>query len=296
MLDSMFHNDEFINLMMKKERSFFDINIGMGNRLFSVNNNLLNAGQSQTNKIYYKPTIGYYHKKGFAVSLGSYLAADNGKLKVYQYAVSPSYGFINKNISANISYTRFIEDSVESFDISPFKNDFYASFIYKKTWLRPGIAIGYSFGKQVEYFDTAFWIVNRVVHLRDTVTTRLSAFSVTLSASHQWTFYELLGKKDAFQFQPALLLNGGSQRWNITHSNSVLNRRTVVQNYLKRRFGDGSGTAKFTVQSVAFSALATYYYGKFYVQPQLYLDYYLPTTTEKRLTSLFSVSAGFSFH
>ena len=37
-----------------------------------------------------------------------------------------------------ISYTRFIEGSTASFDVSPFKNDFYASALYKKTWIRTG--------------------------------------------------------------------------------------------------------------------------------------------------------------
>ncbi|MFZ1784301.1 MAG: hypothetical protein WAU23_03805 [Ferruginibacter sp.] len=295
LLDSMFNNDEFIKLMMKKEKSFVDVNIGMGNRLFSISNNSLNAGQSQTDKIYYKPSVGYFHKSGLAIALSGYLASDNGKLKSYQYAVSPSYTFSNKKFTAGISYTRFFEDSVESFTASPFKNDFFASATYKKTWLRPAIAVGYAFGKQTEYFDTSFWFFNRVVHLRDTITTKLSAFSLTLSASHQWSFYELLGKKDAFQLQPAVLFNAGSQRWNIAHSNSFFGRRPVIQNYLKQRFGDGSESEKFNLQSVALSVLATYYYGRFYLQPQLYLDYYLPTTTEKRLTSLFSLTAGVTF-
>ena len=50
------------------------------------------------------------------------------------------------------------------------------------------------------------------------------------------------------------------------------------------------------IQSAAFLVTFTYYYDRFYLQPQLYLDYYLPEISEKRLTSLFSVTAGFSFY
>lgn len=302
-LDSMFKNDEFIKLMLAKDKSYFDVNMGIGNGTFSLKNNALNAGQAITNKIYYSPSVGYHHKSGFALTLNSFLANDEGSFKMYQYAISPSYTYNKKNVTAGISYTRFIEGAAASFDISPFKNDLYASITYKKPWIEPGLAIGFSFGKQIEYFDTAFWrrsidspYTYRVIHVRDTITTRLSGLSLTLSATHKWNFYKLINKKDALVLQPALLLNAGSQKWNTSHSSSLNNRLPIVQNYLKRKFGDGSSSASFSLQSAAFLAAATYYYGKFYLQPQLYLDYYLPSTTEKRLTTLFSVVAGFSFY
>lgn len=297
LLDSMFRNDEFIKLMFaKNKKSYVDLNVGMGNSIFSKKNNALNAGQAQTNKLYFTPSVGYYHKSGLAFYVTGYLTNDDGALKIYQYAVSPSYNFSNKNFEAGISYTRYIEGSGTSFEINPFKNDFYVNGVYKKTWVEPGIALGYSFGKQEEYYDTAFWFLNRIVHIRDTITTRLSGLSLTVSAAHEWNFYRLLNKKDALQLQSAVLMNAGSQKWNITHSSSLFDRRPVVQTYLKRRFGEGTTSSAFNIQSAAFSVTCTYYYGKFYLQPQLYLDYYLPETSEKRLTSLFSVTAGFSFY
>ncbi len=302
LLDSMFNNDEFIKLMMGKDRSYVDVNFGMGNGIFSLKNNALNAGQAQTDKIYYKPSVGYYHKSGLAFTLSGFAATDDGALKMYQYAISPSYMYSNKKFSAAISYTRIIEGSSASFDVSPFKNDFYASALYKKTWIQPGIAVGFSFGKQVEYYDSSFWFYPqppeppRIIHLRDTITTKLSGFSLTLSAGHTWYFWELINKKDWLQIQPTFMLNTGSQKWNTVHSNRIFRNFPRLANYLKKRFGDGSGSEKFNLQSAAFAAKLTYYYGKFYLQPQIYLDYYLPTTTEKRLTSLFSVTAGFSFY
>lgn len=294
-LDSMFKNDEFIKLMMAKKKSYFDVNLGIGNGIFSLKNNALNAGQAVTNKIFYTPSAGYYNKSGFALMAYGFLTSDQGSLKMYQYAISPSYAYQGKAIDAGISYTRFIEGASASFEVNPFKNDFYSTVILKKTWIEPGLAVGYSFGKQVEYYDTAFWVLNRIVHIRDTITTKLSGFYVTLSATHKWNFFNLINGKDALQVQPALLLNAGSQKWNISHSSSLINRRPLVQNYLKARYGDGSASASFNLQSAGFLAEVTYYYGKFYCQPQVYLDYYLPSTTEKRLTTLFSVTAGFTF-
>lgn len=297
LLDSMFQNDEFIKLMMAdKAYSLVDLSIGIGNGIFSLNNNALNAGQAQTSKIYYTPSAGYHHKTGLGVTVSGFFAADKGNLKMYRYAISPSYTYSNKNFTAGLSYTRFIEGSAASFELSPFKNDFYTSARYKKSWLQPGIAFGYSFGKQTEYYDTSFWLLNRMVHIRDTITTKLSGLSASLSATHVWNFDKVLGKKDHLQLQPVIMLNAGSQKWDITHSSSFLNRRPVVQNYLKSRYGDGTTSSKFNLQSLGFSAALSYYYGRFYLQPQFYFDYYLPTTTEKRLTSLFAVVAGFIFY
>lgn len=300
LLDSMFNNDEFIKLFTKKNKSYVDLSVGIGNSIFSIKNNALNAGQAQTNKIYYTATAAYLHKSGLGLSATGFSAEDDGRLQMYQYAISPSYTYSNKKMTAGISYTRFIEGSYAGFDISPFKNDIYASGIYKKTWLQPGIAIGYSFGKEKEYYDSVFWFnpqppaQPRIIHLRDTIITRLSSFSVSLSATHKWVFWELLSKKDGILVQPTIMLNASNQKWNTTHSSRLFNNFPRLANYLKRRFGDGSGSEKFNVQSLGFATTVTYYLGKFYLQPKFYLDYYLPSTTENRLTSLFSVVAGFT--
>jgi hypothetical protein len=120
-LDSMFRNDEFIKLMTGKKKSYFDINTGAGNGIFSLTNNSLNAGQAETEKIFYTSSVGYNHKSGFAVAFNAFVSPDNGSLKIYQYAIDPSYSYYGKNINAGISYTRFIEGSATSFDVSPSK-------------------------------------------------------------------------------------------------------------------------------------------------------------------------------
>jgi len=294
-LDSMFKNDEFIKLMYGKPKSYFDINAGIGNGIFSLRNNQLNAGQAETEKIFYTGSAGYNHKSGFAIAFNAFMSSDNGSLKIYQYALNPSY-YYGKNINAGISYTRFIKGSVTSFDVSPFKNDLYGNIVYKKTWIEPGLAIGYSTGKIVEYLDTSFWFyppppsLPRVIHLRDTITTKLRSVSVTLSASHKWNFFGVMSRSDAIRLQPSLLLNGGSHTWTSTNKK----QRLFFKNYFKRMYGDGISSESFKFQSLAFLAELTYYYNKFYFQPLLYLDYYLPSTTEKRLTTVFSVVAGFT--
>ena len=84
MLDSMFKNDEFIKLMMGKDKSYFDVNVMMSNGIFSFDNNALNAGQARTNKIYYTPSVSYNHKSGLGISINGSFATDDGSLKMYQ--------------------------------------------------------------------------------------------------------------------------------------------------------------------------------------------------------------------
>ena len=77
----MFMNGAFVQLMMdaRKNKSYFDIGIGMGNGMFSIKNNTLNAGQAITSKLFYTPTLAYYHKSGFR-SAQAFAANDDGKL------------------------------------------------------------------------------------------------------------------------------------------------------------------------------------------------------------------------
>lgn len=301
MLDSMFRNDEFFKLLKDGNRSYFDINIGLGNGVFSQRNNNLNTSQSETQKVFFTPSVSYYHKSGAALTLNGNLMNDQGRMRMYQYSINPSYTYDDRNFTAQLSYTWYVKGKDVSLNPSPFQNDFYLAGVYKRTWIEPGIMAGYSTGRSKEYFDTSFWFnppapfPPRIVHIRDTILTKVKGFTLSLTASHEWDFEKLLSSKDALSLHPTLLLNAGSQKWTISHSSSLSRRRPIVQDALKDRYGDGTSTESFNLQSIAFSGEMTYYFGKFYLQPQVYLDYYLPSTTAKRLTTLYAILLGFSF-
>jgi hypothetical protein len=52
----------------------------------------------------------------------------------------------------------------------------------------------------------------------------------------------------------------------------------------------------FAFQSIALALSTDYYIGNFVISPNFYIDYYLPPTTEKRLSNLFSFSIGYTFY
>ncbi len=274
--------------------SYVFVSANVGNRLFSLHNNQLNAKQSTSSTLVYNPSAGYFHKSGFSFSAGAYLLNDAVKgFGVTQYSITPAFDLTGSdNFSFGASYTRnFVKDEFSSYS-SPIQNDFYTSFAYKKPWIEPGISFGYSTGeyKQSIIKDTTINNIRRVIY--DTATSKLTSFSMMLSASHSFDWYGLLKKGDGFDIAPALLLNFGSSNTNISHNTNAPNllRLLTKKGKLRRQ-----QTNKFQAESLGLNIDCNYTIGNFSLNPQLYLDYYLPSTTEQKFTQVFTLSVGYSF-
>ncbi|MBP6304069.1 MAG: hypothetical protein KA501_11840 [Bacteroidia bacterium] len=290
-LDSMFKNDEFFKLMMGpgKKKSYFDVRVNAGNQLLSTTNNNTNAGglKSQFTLI---PTVGYYHKSGFGLDLSAFCTSDSGSFKPYQYAISPYFEYNGKSVYAGLSYTRYITDKSSNLSPNPFQNSFYGNFIYTKPFIEPGISISYTTGD----FTDSVEIRDIIRGILRNVKMKISDFSIAPYIQHQFYFYKLFSKNDRLNFSPAILLIAGRQQVRIP---GLDNERWVkyfpnLRRRLKNRFESDS---RFQLQSVAASLTIRYMYKKFYISPNFYIDYYLSSTTEKRLTTVFSFVVGFSF-
>ena len=281
-LDSMFKNDEFIKLMMGKDKSYFDIHVAGGNQLLSTTNNNSNAGQLKSS-FALVPTIAYTHKSGFGLAVSVFFASDSGQFKPYQYAISPYFVYYGKSYNVALAYSRYIFNTASNFSPNPFQNDFYGSFVYTKTFIQPGLSISYSTG---QFSDTV-----RVLGVIRDVKVKVTDFSLSPYIQHDFYFYKLFSKEDGLSLEPCLKLIAGRQQLKVPGINRIADRPRL-KTYLKNRF---EADSKFQLQSLAGSINIKYQYKKFYISPDLYVDYYLPSTTEKRLTTLFSVTAGFSF-
>lgn len=279
MLDSMLKNDQFLQLFAEKNKSFLDISLSGTNQLFSLYNNNANVAQLQPRFVLI-PAVGYYHKSGLGISANVFLTTDNGQFKAYQYAVSPFYRFQKKNWEASFAYTRYIAGNTSELSKNPFQNDFYIKGGYRKTWIEPGLAIGLTTG---HFTDTAV-----ILSTIRTAKFRISDFSLAASGKHEFYFFELMSKEDGLSITPAVMLIAGRQRIDAEGLSRFSNRPRVL-NFLKNRFNSNSG---FRVQSIAGSLDMKYQLKKFYFNPNLYLDYYLPETNEKRFTAVFAITAG----
>jgi hypothetical protein len=300
-LDSMLQNDALAQMLDSLNtidaKSSFDVSIGFGNRLFSLSNNSLTADQADVRKLIVTPSVSYYHKSGFGVSLTTFLGSDSGTARVFQTGITPSYDYAGKKLSAGIAYTRYFDNKSLSVSPSPFQNDLYAYVSAEKGLLQPGLAIGYASGKYKEYTDSIRMrpVPLPPIRILDTTTYTLKDFSLMGSVKHDFEFFQVLGKNDGLLISPQVMLIAGSQKFTSVSTTTAITRQPQGGALRVRRKSSATDKTGFSLQSAAFSLDIDYSTGKFYIRPQLYLDYYLPQTDGNRLTSTFSCVLGVSF-
>lgn len=274
-------------------QSYLFANIGIGNRLFSMKNAALNAKQSTTNVIIYSPSLGYFHKTGLGLTAGASLLKEVDGFGANQFSLSPSFDLTgNKNIAFGISYTHYFVKNKFSLYASPVQNDLYTSLRYKKSWLQPGIAIGYSTGeyKEAKFKDTVIAGIRRRFY--DSATYKLTAFSLMFSAGHQFTWYNVLNKLDGVSFTPTLIANAGSGKTTISHKTNAI----ALFNFLNKRGRIPKlQTDQFEMQSMGLNLDLAYNVGNFTFEPQWYLDFYLPATDSQRWSQVFTFNVGYTF-
>jgi hypothetical protein len=126
----------------------------------------------------------------------------------------------------------------------------------------------------------------------------ISDLSLMLSVRHDFYFLKLLSKKDYIRLTPQLSFTGGTQQFGF---NSLSNSSLTVSNRSKNinvvtSQQDLALEDRLQFQPLSVTALlrTEYATGKFFIQPQFYLDYYFPAP-EKNLTASFLINAGFIF-
>ncbi len=294
--DSAAIMQDLLNLLDSTDEpsSYGLVTFGIGNRLFSLHNNQLNAQQSTSATLVYNPSIGYFHKSGFSLSGGAYLLNDAEKgFGITQYSLTPAFDLQGSDkFNFGVSYTRYFVKDEFSVYSSPVQNDFYTSFSYKKPWIEPGIALGYSTGeyKQSIIKDTAINNIHRVIY--DSATFSIKSFSAMLSAGHRFDWQNVFKKADGFELSPSLLLNFGSSTTNIAHKTNAPNLLKLLtkKGKLRRQISNN-----FQAESLGLNIDCSYTVGKLSINPQMYFDYYLPSSTEQKFTQVFTLSVGYSF-
>jgi hypothetical protein len=218
LLDSMFKNDEFIKLMMKKDKNYLDVSMGIGNGEFSTNNNAANA-TAVNRQLIYTPAVTYRLKNGLSFGVSPFITGDSsGKPEIYQTALTAGYDYYGKTIYAGGSYTRYLSNQNKYNSKSLYQNDLFAYIKLAKGMFQPGIMLGYVDGK---YKELIYRIRDTVIHLpnpppngRDTVIKRVfkdstdnktSYFTVSATVGHDFYFYKVFSKKDELDFIPTLI-------------------------------------------------------------------------------------------
>ncbi len=295
MLDSMAMDLALLKDLLGENESYFNVNMNLGNQLFSRNNYSLNSQQSTENVMSFKPGAGYYHKSGLSLSGLGYLNLSNSKGGFYQYSITPAYDYSGGGkLSGGVSYTRYFtkaKDTLPDF-ATPYDHEFYGYLFLTKGVIQPGLMLGYATGKYTSVFrGRVRGPQGNQVFVIDSQKTKQADFSVSASVQHDFNWYDVLSANDGLSFTPMLMLNAGSSNTTIlSHSNKL------VSNFVAKRPDNRFRIVNegFQFYSLGLSLNLMYEIGKFYVQPETYFDYYF-LETDKKFTSLFSITTGLNF-
>lgn len=315
-MDDSLDYDELLNELglfldsILAPRSYFLANLSVNSGYFNFTDRS-NTRIHIERKTIWSPALGYYHKGGLGISVTGNIINDGNQSNLYQYAVSPSYDFLkDRKLVTGVAYTRYFTKDRLNFYTSPLQNEVYGYFLWRKSWLQPGITANYGWGSRSDYqqrkiiyadlvadnlpdrprpgnlidWDTATIIEKNTESIVD--------FTVTGSLRHDFYWLNLFSDKDYIKFTPLLSLLAGTQRFGY-------NQTTVTSGGGRRiNFAYNSGTKnisledKFKLLSLSLYLRAEYTVGKFFFQPQIVADYYLPATRDN-LSTMFSVNVGF---
>lgn len=300
--DTTFDYDELLDELdifldsLLMPRSYFLASISAGSGYFNYvkRNNKLET----VKKGVLTPTIGYYHKKGPGLTLSGNIIDDGEQLNLYQFSVSPSFDFIqNHDWVSGIAYTRYFTKDSLPFYSSPLQNEFNAYVLWRKLWLQPGITASYGWGSRTEYKKQEKYIKllrlkRRLGYVFTTNTQEdISDFSVAASVRHSFYWMHILGEKNYLKFTPQLSFSAGTQKFGFNRTTSTYPVNVRNSSNLLYNTGDVSVDEKLKFQPLSLSLYLRpeYNIGKFFIQPQFILDYYIPA---ENLAALFSINAG----
>lgn len=279
-------------------RNYFLVSASASNGYFNFKNNTGTRVEPKK-KLVFSPVIGYYHKTGPGLTLSANGTNTNDGFTMYQYMVTPSIDFIqSRKWVGGFSYTRyFTKDSVK-FYISPLQNELNAYFFWRKSWVQPGVSLSYGWGSRQELKKRERYLL--LIRPRPVIVTTtnesITDFSINTSLRHSFYWLDLSRHNDYIKFTPMIVFSAGTQRYGFNQATMYYvnrpaktgtigynNRNTVLDNNID-----------FQAQSLSLYLRPEYNIGKFFIQPQVILDYYFPGA-DNNFTAVFSINAGFMF-
>jgi hypothetical protein len=291
--------ESFLDSLLTPD-SYFLASVSLGKRYFNFTSKtdlFIKAAQKFT----YTPTLGYYHHSGLGITANSFIVKDPRNVNVYQHAISPSYDYLkDKNLATGISLTKYFTKDSLPFYTTPLQNELYAYFTYRKWWLRPTVALSYGWGSRSDYQERQELITSLRLRLRGytIINTKESVkdFSIVTSLRHDFYWLNVLARKDHIRFTPQLSLASGTQQFGFNMSSNSY--ATIVRTNSNVLFNSQNvalyDKIKFQPLSLTMYLRTEYSIGKFFIQPQIIFDYYLPASSNN-FNTIGSLNAGFMF-
>jgi len=301
-----YYNDLFNELdnfldSLTAPRTFFIVNATVANNYFNFTNTSSTL-MAVDRKMSLTPSLGYYHKSGLGLSASTVIANDGDKWNAFQYLISGSYDYLkNKDFFTGASLTHYFTKDSLSFYTSPLENEASVYFTYKKAWVKPSITAIYGWGSKTAYEQQEKMIkllrkrTNAGYTVVETVE-KVNDFTVSASVRHDFYWLDKLGPRTSLRFTPLLVFTSGTQRFGFNQtSNSYLlpqkSSNNILYNTENVQLDSRHGFQPLSVTAFLKSEAS---WDKFYVQPQIGFDYYLPAK-QNNFTTAFAVSVGATF-
>ncbi|MBD0299384.1 MAG: hypothetical protein ICV82_03730 [Nitrososphaera sp.] len=140
-------------------------------------------------------------------------------------------------------------------------------------------------------------VIDTIPGITHTITTEnVSDLSVTVSVKHDFYWLNVLFKKDYFRLTPQISFVSGTQRFGFNQVANFfrLDKKSAVSNLYSSKTVTLEDTQKFQPLSLAGFLKSEFSMGKFFLQPTVIFNYYLPGT-DNIISTTFNVNTGFIF-
>jgi hypothetical protein len=186
------------------------------------------------------------------------------------------------------------------FYTTPLQNELYGYFTYRKLWIRPTIAASYGWGSRKDYMKRESVIqdlrLRRSGYTYINTEESVSDFSLLLSVRHDFYWLDVIAFNDHIRFTPQITLTSGTQKFGFNQTSSTY--ATVVRTGSNVLYSTEEiyldDQIKFQPLSLSLFLRGEYAIKKFFIQPQLALDYYFPAE-KNNFATMFSLNLGFMF-
>ena len=141
------------------------------------------------------------------------------------------------------TWNYFTKDSLP-FYTSPLENEVNAYFLWRKSWLQPGITASYGWGSKTEYEERIRYIKLLRLRKRGSIlidrqtTEEIADFSLAASLRHSFYWMHVLGEKDYVKFTPQFVFSAGTQKFGFNRTTSAYAVNTRLASYLLYNSGD----------------------------------------------------------
>jgi len=293
--DALFSELDDLLDSLSKPRSLAVFNLAVGQSYLNFDKQT--AASESNKRLIYTPSLGYFHKSGLGLNLGTSFINDGTKFGPFQHVITGSYDYQKKKqFITGITYSRFVTKKDLPFYTSPLKNELYGYFTYRHHWLKPSVGVSYGWGSRESFEEVREKIKNikaaRRGFIRINTVEKVNDLNLITSVRHDFYFMRALGS-DRIRFTPQLSFVSGSQRFGFNQtSNSYATvrktGRSILYNSENVIFDD-----QFKFQPISLTGFlkTEYTKGKLYLQPQLMLDYYFPASEDK-FSAIFSLNLG----